>query len=163
MIKEMAQSDKRGHIAYTEEELLFGIKMMEGLSKITDMLLYFLDRKNIKFTYIIIQVDDETFGSLLREQKRTTDILISIDEEKGVYAIVGQETDVEGGYHFAERIMRLLEVGRGKSCLSCNVLTISTTHYDAQSIILRLLERFLDSREKNGETSPHKIDFFTLS
>jgi hypothetical protein len=162
-MKDRMHHNKRGHIAYTEDELMLGIEMMEKLSKITDMLLYFLDRRNIKFTYMLMQVDDEKFEPFLGEQKRATDILVPINKERGIYAIVCQETDVEGGYHFAQRIIRLLEVDREKKCLSCNVLTVSTTHYDTQRIILRLLERYLDYKQKNAEASPCKIDFFALS
>lgn len=155
--------NKRGQIAYSEDELLLGIKMIEALGKITDMMLHFLDRKNIKFTYILMQVDDKEFEPFLRKQKRATDILYSIDVENGIYVTICQETDIEGGYHFAERIIRLLEVNRKKKCLSCNVLSVSTTHYNTQTIIFRLLERYLDFRQENAKTNSCKIDFSALT
>lgn len=157
------ESKKRGHIAYSEDELLLGIRMMDKLEKITRLMLYFLDRKGIKFTYILMQVDDNDFESFLRKEKRATDILVPIDTEEKLYAIVCQETNIEGGYHFAERIIRLLEVERGKSCLSCNVLTISGADYSAEQIILHLLERYLDHGKMKINNTILQIDFHSCA
>ena len=156
-------SKKRGHIAYSENEILCGSAMVEKLEKITDIMLYFLDRQNITFTYILMQVDDEDFENFLKHNKRDTDIMVPISEEDRVHAIICQETDIRGGYFFAERITRLLEVEREKSILQCNVLAVTTTHYSAQTIILRLLERFLISKNESSKKITGQIDFSTLS
>jgi len=159
----MKKSKQRGHIAYNEEELLLGITMMDKLEKITRMMLYFLDHKNIKFTYILMQVDDDEFESFIRKQKRSTDILVPIDTKEKLYAIVCQETNIEGGYHFAERIIRFLEVEEGKRCLSCNVLTVSTSHLSTEQIILYLLERYVEFGKSKSVGSPLQIDFHSFA
>jgi len=159
----MDMSKKRGHIAYSENEILCGTAMIEKLEKITDIMLYFLDRQNIAFTYILMQVEDDDFKSFLKDNKRDTDILIPISEEEHIYAIVCQETDIKGGYYFAERIARLLEVEKEKNVLECNVLAVSTTRYTSQTVILRLLERFLISKNESNKKLMGQINFSTLS
>jgi len=156
-------AQKRGHIAYNEKELLLGLKMIDRLEKVTDMMLYFLDRQHIKFTYILICAADEDFESFLREEKRDTDILIPIDEKQTLYAIVCQETDIEGGYRFAERIIRLLDIEKHHECLHCSVLTVSSTHYSTQQIIFHLLESYLALSKKESAERHAQIEFSTLS
>ncbi len=154
---------KRGQIAFTERELQLGLKMIDKLEKITEMMLYFLDRERVKFTYILLCADDENFESFLNKEKRDTDLLIPIDEEKTLYAIVCQETDIEGGYRFAERIIRLLEIDMHRECLHCNVMTVSSTHYNAQAIIFHLLEAYLKLNKIDAADRRSQIDFQTLS
>ena len=154
---------KRGHIAYSEKELLLGLNMIDRLEKITDMMLYFLDRQHIKFTYILMCASDENFESFLREEKRDTDILVPIDEKQTLYAIVCQETDIEGGYRFAERIIRLLDIEKHHECLHCSVLTVSSTHYSTQQIIFHLLESYLALSKKEPAERRAQIEFSTLS
>jgi hypothetical protein len=161
-VERMIQNGKRGHIAYTEEELLLGLTMMEKLEKLTDMMRYFLEHKNIKFTYLMMHVEDPDFESFINKQKRATDVLVPIEPEKGLYVIVCQETNIEGGYRFAERIIRELEVIREKRCISCNVLTVSTAHYTTQQVILYLLERYVDEGQKTAK-SANRIDFHSIA
>ena len=154
---------KRGHIAYTERELLLGLKMVEELEKVTDMMLYFLDRQSIKFTYILICADDDDFESFMCDEKRDTDLLIPIDKKQTLYAIVCQETDIEGGYWFAERIIRSLDIEKHSECLHCSVLTVSSTHYSTQQIIFHLLENYLALSKKDPAEHYAQIEFSTLS
>ncbi|MEA3455822.1 MAG: hypothetical protein U9R26_04895 [Campylobacterota bacterium] len=155
--------NKRGHIAYTESELLLGLKMMDSLEKVTNMMSYFLDKQHIKFTYILICADDENFESFLRKEKRDTDLLIPIDKKQTLYAIVCQETDIEGGYRFAERIIRLLDISDHRECLHCSVLTVSSTRYSVQQIIFRLLESYLALAKRDAADRHMHIEFRTLS
>ena len=154
---------KRGHIEYSEKELLLGLKIMDRLEKVTDMMLYFLDRQHIKFTYILICAADEDFETFLQEEKRDTDILVPIDEKQTLYAIVCQETDIEGGYRFAERLIRSLNVERRRECVDCTVLTVSSTRYSTQQIIFRLLESYLALSKKESAERRAQIEFSTLS
>ena len=156
-------AQKRGHIAYNEKELLLGLKMIDRLEKVTDMMLYFLDRQHIKFTYILICADDENFESFLREEKRDTDLLIPMDREQTLYAIVCQETDIEGGYRFAERIIRLLDISEYRECLYCSVLTVSSARYSVRQIVFRLLEAHLELKRKDPAERHTQIEFRTLS
>jgi len=137
--------------------------MADKLKKVTDMMLYFLDGQHIKFTYILISADDENFESFLHEEKRDTDILIPIDEKQILYAIVCQETDIEGGYRFAERIIRLLDIEKHRECIYCSVLTVSSARYSTQQIVFRLLESYLALTKKDPAERRSQIEFSTLS
>ena len=155
--------EKRGHIAYTENELLLGLRMMDKLEKITDMMLYFLDKQHVKFTYILMCSEDKNFESFLREQKRDTDLLIPINEKQTLYAIVCQETDIEGGFVFAERIIRLLDIDEHCECPYPIVLTVSSTSHSPQQIIFHLLEGYLALRKKDPAERHTQIEFLSLS
>ncbi len=152
----------RGRIGYSEQQLLLGMDLLDKLENITEMMLYLLDRHKIKFTYIMIRSDDGNLEAFLREKKRNTDVLIPLNE-KGLFILVCQETDIEGGYKFAERLIRLLAVEENAECLSCNVMTISTTYYDTRYIIFRLLDSYHRNSLKDPNSRCGQIEFQTLS
>ncbi|MEA3491139.1 MAG: hypothetical protein U9R27_04490 [Campylobacterota bacterium] len=152
----------RGRIGYDEEQLLLGIDMVDKLKTITEMMLYFLDQRQIKFTYILIRSDSDDFEAFLKEEKRDTDVLISL-AEKGLFVIVCQETDIEGGYRFAERLVRHLNMRDNAKSLSCNVMTVSTTYYSVQHIIFRLLDSYHMFTMKDPDDRMGPIEFQTLS
>ncbi len=154
---------QRGHIAFTEQELLLGLKMMEKLEKVTDMMLYFLDKEQIKFTYILMCSDDENFESFVRKEKRDTDLLIPIDIEQSLYVVVCQETNIKGGYHFAERIIRLLNIEEHSECSYCNATTVSSARHSTKAIIFYLLDAYLKLSKMEPSERRTQIDFRTLS
>jgi len=158
-----SETVKRGKVIYSENELLVGLEMIESLEKITDLMLYFLDREKIKFSYILIQSDTDDFESWLRGQKRETDILIPIKGNDPLYAIVCQETDVEGGYRFAERITRLLSIEKQTHPISCNVMTVSSSRYTVHQIIFRLYEYYMKTNKQDPSERAGGIDFSSLS
>ncbi len=158
----MSNQDNRGGIGYNEQQLLQGIDMMDKLERITEMMLYFLDKHRIKFTYMLMRSDYENFATFLTKQKRDTDLLIPL-AEKGLFAIICQETDIEGGYKFADRLIRLLSMEESAECLSCNVMTVSTTHYDTQHVILRLMDSYHMLSLEDVDERCGEIKFQTLS
>ncbi len=155
-------NEHRGRSGYDEQELLLGMDMMDKLERITEMMLYFLDKQKLKFTYMLMRSDYENFDTFLKKQKRNTDVLIPL-LEKGLFVIVCQETDIEGGYKFSDRLIRLLDTEEGAECLSCNVMTVSTTHYNAQHIIFKLLDSYHTHSLKDINERLGKIEFQTLS
>ncbi len=152
----------RGHIEYNEDQLLLGIDTIDKLGKITEMMLYFLDKRQIKFSYILIHSDSDNFEAFLKQEKRNTDVLIPL-ANKNLFAIVCQETDIEGGYRFAERLIRLLDMEENAKSLSCNVMTVSTTYYDVNHIIFRLLDSYHMLNAKDPDDRIGSIEFQTLT
>ena len=159
----MNKSIKRGLVEYSEYELLLAIRMTEKLEKITDIMLYFLGRQNIKFTYILIEVESDNFGDFLRKNKRNTDVLVPIDDDNHISVIVCQETDIKGGFKFAERLMRLLDVELQKNVDNCLVMTVSTSRYSNQEIVMNLVERYLILKNEENRSIGQMIDFSVLS
>ena len=164
--KENKMKFRRGQIVYNEEEMLLGLKMLESLEKITDMMLFLLKHRNLYFSYILIGVNRENLESillhrsersietLLRKEKRETDLLIPIDKEKNIYVIICQETKIEGGYIFSERLIRELEVGGKKGHLyQCSVLTVTSLHYSIRQIIYYLLDIHVSRRHEKTRKS----------
>ena len=86
------------------------------------------------------------------KEKRETDILFEIDKEESLYVMLCQDTKVDGGYRFAERVIRNIQLDEGKD-IFCTELEVRATHYSAKHVILKLLETFVKSRlmDKSNE------------
>lgn len=153
---------KRGKIGYNEIELRLGLEMLEKLEDVTDMMLYFLDRRGLHFTYIFIHACDGTFHEWLDHNKRATDLVIDIDKERGLHVVACQETDIEGGYKFAERIINLLHIEDKDTCGECTVLTVTNQGYNARQIIFRLLDTYVNMMFEKGKGKPNEITYHTL-
>lgn len=154
---------KRGKAVFLENELLVGLEMIESLEKVTDLMLYFLDREHVKFTYILMQSESDDLDSFLRQYKRNTDLLLSIEGDRMMSVLICQETDVEGGYRFAERLIRKLNIDHEKQSICCDVMTVSTTRYTSKQVIYRLFETYVKSMRKDNKEKSGEIEFSTLS
>lgn len=86
------------------------------------------------------------------KEKRDTDILFEIDEEASLYAIVCQNTKIDGGYYFADRVLRSMILDKGED-IYCTELEVRTTVHNIKYVILKLIETFIKSKQdkKQGE------------
>lgn len=151
----------RGQIVYSEKEILLGLKMMERLDKVTDMMLFLLEHRNLYFSYILMSADDKNLKAILRKEKRETDLLLPIDVDQNLYVIICQETKIEGGYRFSERLIRKLEVEEeSKHQHHCAVLTVSSLKHSFRQIIFHLLDIYISQR--NDKTRQAQITLRTI-
>ena len=152
---------KRGQIVYSEKELLLGLKMMERLEKITDMMLFLLKHRNLYFSYILISANEKNLKTTLRQEKRETDLLMPIDTNMNLYAIICQETKIEGGYRFSERLIRTLEVeGGSEHKHHCVVLTVSSLTHSFREIVFHLLDIYIS--QQNDKKRQAQITLRTI-
>ena len=91
-------------------------------------------------------------GTLLEKEKRDTDILFEIDKEDSLYALVCQDTKIDGGYYFAERLLHHMQLDKAKD-IYCTDLEIRTTNHEIKFVILKLIETYMQSKQegKNNE------------
>ncbi len=99
----------------------------------------------------------------MRQHKRNTDLLLSIEGDRMMSVLICQETDVEGGYRFAERLIRKLNIDHEKQSICCDVMTVSTTRYTSKQVIYRLFETYVKSMRKDSKEKSGEIEFSTLS
>jgi len=96
---------------------------------------------------MLLTAEELDLYKLLKKEKRDTDILVEIDKNESLYAIICQDTQIDGGYHFAERILNSMKDADAKD-IYCSALEVRTTRDDIRYIIFKLTEIFVKSRRE---------------
>jgi len=143
---------KKGNIRFTGDDIALAATMLDKISTTMDIIYYLMGRGEERaFVIMLMSAKNVDLDELLRHEKRNTDILFEIDKEKSVYTIICQDTKVDGGYRFAERIMRKV-IEKNATDIYLTELEVRTTRYDVKYIIFKVLETFLkiqlDGKEK---------------
>jgi hypothetical protein len=74
--------------------------------------------------------------------------MFEINKEESLYVMLCQDTKVDGGYHYAERIIRNIVLDGGNT-IYCTELEVRAVHYAPKIVILKLLETFIQSKQMN--------------
>ena len=139
----MARKNER-EIIYEEELFKMGIRLYECLEIPLDIIYHLLRNKRIRsFSAMVIQSDFEEFGTFLEETKRKTDYLFPIDEKKGVYAMLCQETQVDGGFYFIKRLDKHLKDSRQEHEIRAAIVGVESTHYSVRDLIFFVLDTYI--------------------
>ena len=137
---------RRSHIRFNGNDIALAAKMLDALTNTIDIIYYLMDRGDERsFVVMLVSAENIDVQALLAEQKRDTDILFEIDEEASVYAVICQDTKIDGGYHFAERVFRHMKSGDAAE-LYCTELEVRTTTHDIKYVIFKVLETFIQSK-----------------
>jgi len=140
-------------LKFNGRELELVVKTLDKLQTTIDVIYYLMEHENEQsFVLMLVTANDVDLDILLDKQKRDTDILFEIDKEESLYVMLCQDTKVDGGYHFAERVISNIQSENGNE-VYCSVIEIKSTHYSPKQIILKLLETFIKSKQmdKSGE------------
>jgi len=106
---------------FKAEEIILAVDMIEKLEKTVDVVYYLMEHEGVEsFVLMLMKADDIALYPLLEDEKRDTDILFEINKEKGTYVLLCQDTKIDGGYHFAERMIRNILAKEGKMCIVLN-------------------------------------------
>lgn len=96
----------RRNTRFSGNDIALAAKMLDELSTTIEIVYYLMNRgEERSFVVILITADSCEVKRILQEQKRDTDILFTLDQENDIYAIICQDTKIDGGYHFGERVM----------------------------------------------------------
>ena len=143
----------RRNIRFNGNDIALAAKMLDELSTTIEIVYYLMNRgEERSFVVMLVTAEGCEVDAILKEQKRNTDILFELDREKSIYAIICQDTKIDGGYHFGERVMRHLKLNEAKDPY-CIELEVRNTTYDIKYIIFRLMETFLETKDekRSGE------------
>jgi len=143
------QSDGyKNSFRYTEKEIKLTTNMVKELEIPLDLMFYLLERsaKNT-FVLMLLTAEDVALKALLENEKRNTDIVYDVYPEENVYAMICQETKVDGGYRFAERVIRKIKAEEGKD-IYCSEIEVNNSKYTPKNVIFRVLDGFIKAREK---------------
>jgi len=136
-------------LKFNGKEIQLAVKLLDKLQTTIDIVYYLMEQeKEQAFVLMLLTAQDIDLNRLLDQEKRETDILFEIDKEEAIYVMLCQDTKVDGGYHFAERVMRNIQLDGGKD-IYCTELEVRATHYSAKHVVLKLLETFVKSKQLN--------------
>ncbi len=144
---------KRSHVRFNGNDIVLAAKMLETLNNTIDIIYYLMDRGDERsFVVMLVSADNIDIKALLAQQKRDTDILFEIDEASSLYAVICQDTKIDGGYHFAERVLRHMKEGNAEE-VYCTELEVRTTTHNIKYVIFKVLETFIQSKAdgRSGE------------
>jgi len=131
-------------VVYDEETLRMGIRLYENCEIPLEIVYNLLKSKRLKsFSAIIVECGIKGFGEFLREQKRKTDFLVPLDESRNAYALICQETQVDGGYYFIKRLNDQLEKEDHCESISAAIVGIESARYPIRDLIFLVLDTYL--------------------
>ena len=143
---------RRADVAFNETEIKLAVNMIDKLTTPIEVLYFLLEHRRLNsFVLILVSAEDIDTYTILEEEKRETDLLFSLGEEYNLYALLCQETKVDGGYMFAKRVVNRLDEEKGSS-IFCTVLEVRTTTYDIKHIIFRALETYMKAKQEGLES-----------
>lgn len=144
------ENDKRReHIRFDGDDIALAARMIDAMSTTVDIVYYLMNRgEERSFVLMLVTAKEVDVEAILKVQKRNTDILFEIDKEHGIYAVICQDTKIDGGYHFAERVMRNLKKNDAVEPY-CVELEVRSTSHDIKYIVFKVIEEFIRANEEN--------------
>ena len=108
-----------------------------------EILLYRLNDYDIGFSIILVESENPDMFSFLQENKRESDILIRVYENKNLHILICQDTNIEGAFAFSGRLVKLIE----KNSVFVNTSKISIVNcenfeYKPKKIIYKLVDEY---------------------
>ena len=146
---------RRSHIRFNGNDISLAAKMLDTISNTIDILYYLMDRGDERsFVIMLVSAKNIDLKALLEQEKRDTDILFEIVDAIPVYAVICQDTKIDGGYHFAERVLRHMKEGEAED-IYCTELEVRSTTHHIKYVIFKVLETFIQSKVegRSGEVT----------
>jgi len=148
-----ANEMRRDHIKFDGNDIVLATTMVDKLTATIDIMYYLMERgEEQAFVIMLVSAENIDVETLLEKEKRNTDILFEIDKEASLYAIICQDTKIDGGYHFAERVVRNMLLHKSDD-IYCTELEVRTTAHNIKYVIFKLIETYIKAKEdkKQGE------------
>jgi len=152
-VKPRANTERKNNLRYTEKEIHLTVSMVRQLEDALDLMYYLMERSTENtFVLMLITAENVDLKHILQKEKRNTDVVFEINKEENVYAMICQETKVDGAYRFAERLAGHIISEKGED-IYCSEVEVRTTKFSAKDIIFRVVDGFVKARleEKSGE------------
>ncbi|MFT7880042.1 MAG: hypothetical protein ABXS91_06555 [Sulfurimonas sp.] len=142
---------RRADLAFNESAIKLAVGMIDNLTTPIEVLYYLLDHRRLNsFVLILFSAEEIDTHTILEKEKRDTDLLFCLGEAHNVHALLCQETKVDGGYMFADRLVRRLTQEKA-SAICCTVLEVRSTNYQIKDIIFRGLETYMKAKQEGPD------------
>ncbi len=135
------------------ENIICYATVFDALNGLVETMLHKMRKENSNpFLMILLTAHTTELETLLKEQKRTSDILVKIDDIHDHYALICQNTNVEGGFSFTERLLRYLKTGFAED-IYCTAMDVRSGNHASKEIIFEMLDLFTEAVEskRGGE------------
>ena len=128
---------------YDEATLKLGLKFYAKSELPLEILYHLMSANRLhSFSIIVIQTVMKDFGSFLKKHKRKTDLLFKLDSAKGIYVLFCQETQVDGGFYFLQRLSAKIEE-EGVSDVRASIVGVESTQYPIRDLMFIVLDSFV--------------------
>jgi len=147
------ENEVRKHsLRFNADEIVLAVKMIEKLEKTVEVVYYLMEHEGVEsFVLLLLSAKDVDMNKLLEYEKRDTDILFEINKDEATYVMLCQDTKVDGGYRFAERIIKHIESEEGTE-IYCTEVEVRSTRYSIKNVIFKLIETHIKSKVENKTT-----------
>jgi len=146
-----ALKSRRPHLRFNESEIQLALAMLDKLEKTIEILYYLMERENERpFVMVMVSAEEFDLETLLKSQKRDTDLLYEINRDENVYIVICHETKVDGGYRFAQRLMKSMSLDDAKHSY-CIELEVRSAKYEIKEVIFKLIETYVQAKEEQRE------------
>jgi len=140
---------RKNSLRFKAEEIVLAVNMIEKLEKTIEVVYYLMEHEGVEsFVLLLVTAENIEMNPILEYEKRDTDILFEIDKEEATYVMLCQDTKVDGGYHFAERIIKHI-ISKEGTDIYCAEVEVRSTHYSVEKVIFKLIETFIKSKVEN--------------
>jgi len=154
------KQSKRPQLRFNESEIKLALSVMGQLEKPIELMYYLMERENEEsFVIIFLSGTGVEIESIIKLEKRDTDLLYTLDKGSNLFALICQETKVDGAYRFAERLMRNLVLNNASE-IYCSELEVRSTKHPVQEVIFKSIENYNKMKKDKKE---NEIIFHSLS
>ena len=148
-MKNRENQSRPGSLRFNGDELTMAVNLVAVVEPTIDIVYHLMNNRDEEsFVLMLMSAKNVDMGTLLEKEKRDTDILFEIDKDKSVYLMLCQDTKVDGGYRFAERIIRNIVLDNG-SDIYCTELEVRTTRHIIKDVLLKLVESYIKTKQEN--------------
>lgn len=137
---------RKKKLTFNAKEIVLAVKMIEELEKTIEVVYHLMEHEGVEsFVLLLLTAEKIELFKLLDGEKRDTDILFKIDKEENIYVMLCQDTKVDGGYHFAQRVIRNILAQKGEN-IYCAEVEVRSTRNQVKNVIFKLLETFMKTK-----------------
>jgi len=130
---------------YDERVLKIGIAIHDKIEDPLQILVRLLRKRRLhSFSAILIKSDSGSFGEFMNRHKRRSDLLYTINSKAGLYVLLCQETQVDGGYYFVDRLTKAWKEEQTEHGVIASIVAVESTKYEVWDIVFALLDPFND-------------------
>jgi len=140
---------RKNSLKFDSKAITLAVNMIKQLEKTIEVVYYLMEHEDVEsFVLILLSAKNIDVDKLLKNEKRNTDLLFEIDKKESIYVMVCQDTKVDGGYHFSERIIKNIHRNDGVD-VYCSEVEVRSTQHEIKSIIFKLIETYMKSKADN--------------
>ncbi|WP_295420602.1 hypothetical protein [Sulfurovum sp.] len=150
---------RKKNLRFDEKGIKLALAILDKLEKPLELLYYLMKRERDRtFVIMLLSADEMELENLIKAEKRDSDLLFEIDKENNLYALICQETKIDGGYRFAERFHRALEHKKIKNSYSVEI-EVGSPRHEIKEVIFKLIETYMKAvnDEREGEIIYHSL------